>query len=501
MMRKILFSVFLLFVVGFVYSQSEGSVFTATGRGVATTFVTDYQACGINPANLGWNWRYTDKKFAMGYLESSYSLYSEALRKQELRGVISEVFSGNYKKLSYQQKVDAAKDFVETGLALNVDLGSFGFAYSGKKFGGIAFKINDRFQYYSQFGKDASNLLFMGKTSNYFDSLLVFNTVLNDTVSIANYNNINPDSLQFIISGYTTAPKAISKIFNNSQIRVSWIREYNLSYGRRIVGDTAFAIYGGVGFKFFQGMAMMDLKSENEKMEAFSSLSPIFDVDYGKAAQTANQIKQSGVFPKPVGTGFGLDFGLNAVLFTKLKLGFSFINMGSITWKGNVYTIKDTLLFNTTNAGLNNYNIPAQLKDIIGSKGLLELKGVRERTVKLPGMIRAGASYAFSRRAEIGFDAVIPITDVPGSYKKPIISLGGDIMPLEWLKLQMGFVTGGNYDFKSGGNFDFQIPCGLIISLPDGSWEAGIASRDAITFFVQKGPTLSMSMGFMRFRF
>ena len=36
-----------------VFGQIENSSFTATGRGAATTFVTDYQALGINPANLG----------------------------------------------------------------------------------------------------------------------------------------------------------------------------------------------------------------------------------------------------------------------------------------------------------------------------------------------------------------------------------------------------------------------------------------------------------------
>ena len=42
---------------------------------------------------------------------------------------------------------------------------------------------------------------------------------------------------------------------------------------------------------------------------------------------------------------------------------------------------------------------------------------------------------------------------------------------------------------------------GLTFIAGGGCWEGGIASRDAITFFVQNGPTLSLSTGFMRFRF
>jgi hypothetical protein len=60
-------------------------VFNTTGRAAATTFVTDYQAIGINPANLGWTWRHTDKHVAVGVAEGSYSLYSDALTRDDMR--------------------------------------------------------------------------------------------------------------------------------------------------------------------------------------------------------------------------------------------------------------------------------------------------------------------------------------------------------------------------------------------------------------------------------
>ena len=57
-------------------AQTEMSVFSSTGRADATTFVTDYQAIGINPANLGWAGRYPKKKVFIGLAESSFSAYS-----------------------------------------------------------------------------------------------------------------------------------------------------------------------------------------------------------------------------------------------------------------------------------------------------------------------------------------------------------------------------------------------------------------------------------------
>ena len=80
-----------------------------------------------------------------------------------------------------------------------------------------------------------------------------------------------------------------------------------------------------------------------------------------------------------------------------------------------------------------------------------------------------------------------------GNLNKAIIGVGGDVYPFDWLRISAGFITGGNYDV--------QIPLGLTFIAGGGSWEGGIASRDAITFFVQNGPTLSLSTGFMRFRF
>ena len=93
---------------------------------------------------------------------------------------------------------------------------------------------------------------------------------------------------------------------------------------------------------------------------------------------------------------------------------------------------------------------------------------------------------------EVGTDIIMPMNDEASNYNKTIIGFGGDIKPVKWLKLQAGFMTGGNYDF--------QVPVGITLITKNGTYEAGIASRDALTFFLKDGPTLSMSMGFIRWR-
>ncbi len=491
-MKKIVVFILSVFSIG-TFAQQEFSSFTNTGRGCATAFATDYQAAGINPANLGWSSKYEGKKFTMGFSEFTGSVYSDSLRKDDLRNSVVGLITGNNTTLTYVQKLQAVNNFTQSGFTMNADLGSFGLALNTKVAGGFAFRINDHFQWYSKLGAEAANLIFLGKTSSLFDKLTI-QLANGSTTTIANHPNLNPDTANMVLTGTSTAPKYLSKILDGSQMTLTWYREYNLSYGRKIIGwDSTFAIYGGVGIKYIQGLAMLDIKSEGGVLTGFSSLSPSFGVNYGAAAAQANQVVGEG-FPKSVGSGYGADFGLNVVIKQRLIVGASLINVGKIDWTGNVYQLKDTLMISLTTAGVQNFNLFNQLKNMLGPNGMFKITGQQTYTTQLPGMVRAGASLLLGKIAHVGVDFVMPTNNtVPGTIKNPIIGIGGDIMPIPWLKIQAGFITGGNYSY--------QIPVGLVFVAPGGAYEAGIASRDAITFFTQHGPTLSLSMGFIRMRF
>lgn len=93
--------------------QIEMSVFTSTGRaGASTTFVTDYQSTGINPANLGWKPRWEDKKITFSLLEGAYSLYSQPLTKPEVREAFTSILGGNNsQKFSWEKKGSTCPSF------------------------------------------------------------------------------------------------------------------------------------------------------------------------------------------------------------------------------------------------------------------------------------------------------------------------------------------------------------------------------------------------------
>ncbi|HEY1039702.1 MAG TPA: hypothetical protein VGF30_09875, partial [Bacteroidia bacterium] len=121
-MKKIILLVCSFILLNnYVSAQFESSSFCNTGHGGATTFATDYQATGINPANLGWDWKFSKKKFAMGYAEVTSSIYSDALSKSELRGVVKD-FTGGGNNFTQQQKKDAARNFAESGFTFNANV-------------------------------------------------------------------------------------------------------------------------------------------------------------------------------------------------------------------------------------------------------------------------------------------------------------------------------------------------------------------------------------------
>jgi hypothetical protein len=487
-------------VFGFTVAsaQYEMSSFTTTGRGGATTFVTDYQACGINPANLGWHSQFEDKKFTMGFTELTFSVHSDALSKDELRSEFKNAISGSTNGVwSSEQKRTAAQDFAKSGLAMNLDFGTFGFSFATEKLGGIAFRINDNMSAYSRLGDDMTDMLFLGKASQYFDQLNYYDSTIMDTVVINNYENMDQDSVANILNGFASLPQRIGEIMNGSEIRASWTREYNLSYGRKIFGTQGeFEMFAGIGLKFIQGFGMVDVRSEDNVLSAFSAITPAFEIDFGSAASTNPSLVQQGTgnMPKSVGTGFGMDFGINALIKGKIKLAVAVTNIGSMKWTGNVFSLNDTLLANTDAEGLNSYNVFQSISEFSGNDGIFNWNGEQERITKLPSTARVGASMVLGEKAHIGLDILMPFTDdSPASLEKALIGFGGDFSPIPWLRLSGGFLTGGNYDFS--------IPLGITVITKGGSWEAGVASRDAVTFFTQNGPTLSFSTGFARFRF
>jgi hypothetical protein len=487
-MKKIFVFLILIPILNRLHAQQEHSVFTAAGRGVATTFGTDYHTVGINPANLGFKRLYENKHVTFGLTEIAASAYSGALQKTEFRRSLFN-FSGT--EFSYEDKLKAAQQFAGEKLALNLDINWFGISYQHDKIGGFALNIRETARWYSTFNDSLADVMFLGFKSSYFDQLRLSDgsIVANDPSQYSAYESIG------ISEGIRSSnQKTFSQLFEGSKISMMTYREYSLSYGKEFVISDLFAVAGGIGLKYLQGYGIMDIEAKDGKLTAYGAFSPAFQIDFGSATQNNPSADTTGGY-KSVGRGFGMDLGFNIYFKEKIKFGVAVTNIGSINWFGNVYTANDTTLFSTKSEEFNNYNIFAEAQKLSSDDGIFKWEGQKSLKTKLPTLLRIGASHQFEDKGEVGFDLVIPVNDQPGTLQKPYWAVGGDFKVFKFLRLSTGFAKGGNYDKR------MTVPVGITFVVGEyGTWEVGFASRDAVTYFRQKGPALSLAFGFLRFR-
>ncbi len=501
-MKKVVYLAALgLFSITSVIAQGEESSFTSTGRGgVATTFASDYEAIGLNPANLGMKPKYEGKNISLGLTEFGASIYSEALAKPDLRSMVFGLGSGDTTSFTTEQKAQAAADFVQSPLAMNFDLLNIGFSVYNEKFGGIGFTVKDRISWYSEFNSNFSEMLFLGYNASYFDQVELTSglTIPNDPDSLA---GIDPND---IVRGLVDSAQGqlLSELFDGTRMSLNWYKEYNLTYGREFELSENAKLYGGVGIKYIQGIASMDLNVENGSFtDSYVAMSPGIPVNYGGLGSSGigelDTINDGlfGVLPEAVGTGMGLDLGFN-ILLGELDIGFAVTDIGSVTYDRNIYAVEDIQLFDLSSQGLDNYNLFEGAADFTSNEGVVQWSQIQSKKVNLPTVARAGVSFTHElsddRKVEVGGDIVLPLNKVAGAYRKPMVGIGGDISILKWLNISSGIVFGGSYGFN--------LPAGITIDIGNGTWEMGVASRDVYTFFTNTGPTLSLSTGFLRFR-
>lgn len=488
-----------IFFSDLVYSQGQGIAYPAVGRGVATTFVTDYHALGINASALGWGTGYENKRFTTGSSEFALSFYSDNLTSDKLRSLAKtmrqQIGGNSNSSIDWNQQKEEAAKYAESGIAINLDYNWAGFSFQGKKFGGIAFNIRENYSWYSKLSENTSDIIFRGKLAGYFDSLtVVFN---GDTTMIANDPNLSEDTLAAAIQGSISVPLRLSEITQGSTVKLLWTRSYNFGYGRKIFGkDSVFVLYGGIGGRFIQSMAMFNMESDDNGLRMYSSLSPSFNINYGSVANgnLSAYTDFSGGIPPAVGNGYGIDLSASMIFWNRLKVAAAVNNIGSVTYRRNVYSVKDTLFGEFSLAGLSDDNITETVDQLLREGGILTLQGEEKYVLANATDFRFGASFHPAKWLGFGFDMIAPFNkENPGSIQNPVYSFGGDIRPFKWLQLSVGYFGGGIYKNN--------IPVGINFILRDGGYEFGISSRDAITFFSKNSNSISAAFGFARFRF
>ncbi len=460
-MKLSLFAICLL-VTTSIFGQIDMGIPSAAGRGgAATAMVKDWECIGINPSNLGWSSNY---KFSISILSFGLSAQSKAIDFATLKNAMlhpKDTFTA-------AEKQNYADLFTNPeGFNLNANVNWLATSIYFPKLGGLAFSVRDRAFSHVGLNHNAADIIFNGQNSTVYQDSAIYT-------------------------------KNISTIFDGCNMTYLHFREANLAYGRRIAsfgdvdgeGNPAVQIYGGVGLKFIWGMANMNAKIENGTILGQSSFSTNYTINYG-AIQNFTPEKTGSIFNN-VGTGMGFDFGSSIILKNKLRFAIAVTDIGSITWTNNVLVANDTTMphLDSTNYGLNNWQVGSQAGSLFASNGFMNYSAAKDYKSNLPTRLRLGVGLKVGKRLDIGADLVFPLNKTLYNLSKPYMALGADVKIFEVLKL--------NFGISGSGDLGWNVPFGITLG-PLGPLEIGIATGDVLTFLDKsRNPNLSVCMGFLR---
>ncbi len=487
-------------------AQNELSNFTATGRGGAiNALATEYQALGVNPANLG---RATGVKVAFTVGEFGASLSSRTAP----RSIFNDYIFNTEKQFARdangvepgatatnpigaeRQSVISAFTGENVGI-VQADATPFAISYYHPSFGGIAINTRYRMLGSADLSKDAAELLLAGN---------------NASIIRTNFD---------LRTGQPKVPLAdiptVAQALKGTRLQIQAVQEFNIAYGKRIFEGEGVELSLGIGYRFIRGIGILDFRSDGKTLSAYGALSPVFDAEYPSRIARDTNFNQktdagsSAKFPS-VGSGSGIDLGITATIAQKVHLSASIIDIGSMNWNANSVEIDPTqhikafgrdssdigeLASPSGYLGISTYNFWKSLKrfqvNADGSSSPFNYRAAGKRKVNLPTRLRLGAGTDLSKKFTVAIDGQLPFNkDLPGSYRSALVGAGVTYKPVYWLHLSTG-VSGG-------AGFGASIPLG--ISIVTRTYEGGIATRDVMGYFGESNPYLSVVAGFLRFK-
>ncbi|MGB3075081.1 MAG: DUF5723 family protein [Chitinophagales bacterium] len=344
------------------------------------------------------------------------------------------------------------------------------FALQIPKVGGLSFTWKEKLSGDAILNPAFADLVFNGLNSKYIDTII-------------------QDAAGYLV-GHTDTTLSYSQYFNGSSFQSSWTRDFNISYGRKIIDLDGISIYGGIGVNFLLGNAITDISYSENTATGFAAYSSVFDIDYANITNPQLDLKGNLY---PVGKGFAIDFGGTVSIKNKIFGGISVTNMGSMKWNGNLVKLNDGILDSVVNfIGVNSADIYSDIASLLNAGGLFSWSPQSEIKQTLPAQLRIGGAIRPLDKLEIGVDVIQPLNKHPGSIQQTMLSALVSFVPVKALKITTGMM--------GGGVADFDIPLGVAFSFtPEQAWQISIGTRDIISLFKQNTPTLSLSVSMLRF--
>ncbi len=420
------------------------------------TFVVDYQAIGVNPSNLARG----TSKVAFTLLEGGVGVSSQTFTKQTLRQFLD---ISDAQTISAADRQHFAKAFTSDNvLNFAADLNTFAISANLGHLGAFAFSNRQRMLGNVAFNKNFAELAFLAQDAPIYDEVRAGDVVY------------------------------VSDVFDGTSIKGSWLNEWNLAYGRKLLALPLLDLYAGVGYKYLQGMAIYEFSALNGDVKAYNAASPLLDIDYSEYISNSNfNYRGSGGLLSPVGQGHGFDLGVSAVIKQTITAALSVTDIGKMTWNENLLQAEDNGFRLPPWDEKNNDDWDAILdlaEHVIDSA--FTFTPVDQIRTSLPTRLRAGVGMRLGEKVQVGLDYVAPLNKAPGNLSASFIGLGIDYMPVRFIRLSSGISTGAGDKFN--------LPFGF--SVVTRAYEFGIATRDITGPLADNNPGASVAMGFLRFK-
>jgi hypothetical protein len=480
--------------------------YRSLGMGGGYMFNINDGALNTNPSLLGWQTTRYKHKFDISLYDFQASAFSPtaslgvrrlSTNSIELQGenenlavdftdmlVWDEMISSydyatqtyyTYDTLASREFRDEYKASLMKENTVNWSRKLLGFTYISDGHGTFSFKLSEETNAQFKLSENFSDLWAYGKTSSYFDSL-----VLIDGTHLANdSSNYQNEILNQVYLGFSNDTLTISDILEDSNFEFLQTRKYSFGWGKEfLIAKDGRRLFLGGNLNVIEGLRMIQILNEAEGLTI------------------ANFDGPSSLERRKRNAGLGASISLSGTLSFKEKLDMSFgvNNLGFIHWKRRsgdgaigvysqenqeysdfAYGVSPTVFFNDQLQDSANFNWTSVAVD-------LQDASIYRATAS---NVHFGIRYQLGSKFAIGTSVIQPINpSAVGNLKKTLVNFNYEL-------------TLKKFTFFSGLNnrgSTLQMPMGLSIGSRTSRIEAGVSIADLLGL-VQKSKDSNFSIG------
>lgn len=476
--------------------QAFNGDYRSMGMSGGYMFNIDDAAIQTNPSLLGWQQDKYDHKMTISFADywgASYSpIASFAVKDFFDRDInlltvgdpdLSDTYqlnfvtwtemlysydypSNNYDTLVTKQRREDLKQSLMKNNSIKFSKQILGFTYVSQNVGTFSFKINKETNITTKLSETFADLWAYGKTSSYFDTLVMF-----DGTHIANTpNNYQNSTLDSIYSAFSNDTLKIHQIMDSSYFNLIQTRNYSIGWGNTYQSKNEnIKLYVGAAFNLIEGLNYINISNHDDEIIV---------------AKFGAYNLQSAKFGN-AGLGASIGFSGTAIFEDEWMISTGVNNLGFINWKykkggyGVFSNENDNNKFANSNYGVSS---SVSFQNQLTSSGF-NWNSVNPDSVKssilrsTPANYHLGVRFMPFESFSIGWNMVTPIN------KNIIGSLNYTLYAFNYEATFKKFTIFGGVNNM---NKTLSMPFGFSIGSRKSKWEIGFSVADLYAFFNKK---------------